>query len=138
MEVVLDSNVLFRTLISHGNITALMFDSRLNLFAPEKLGEEFAKNKRDILSKSRLSESEFNELAVLLFDEIVFVPLSKYKKFLPKAKSLLGSHLKDEDFVALCLLKSCRIWTYEALIMDIGLGISTKQLAKELASESEE
>ena len=41
MEAVLDSNVLFRTLISHGNIIALIFDSKLKLFAPEKLKEEF-------------------------------------------------------------------------------------------------
>ena len=138
MEAVLDSNVLFRTLISHGNIIALIFDPKLKLFAPEKLKEEFAKNKEDVLSRSRLSESEFNELAVLLFGEIAFVPLSKYEQLFPKAKSLLGSHSKDEDFVALCLLKDCKIWTYESLLFDIGLGISTKQVAKELASESEE
>ena len=138
MESVLDSNVLFRTLISHGTVITLIFNPNLKLFAPKKLREEFVKNKGDILSKSKLSESEFNELAALLLDEIVFVPLSKYKKFLSKAKSLLGSHDKDEDFVALCLLKSCKIWTYEALLFDIGFGISTKQLAKELSLENEE
>src|SRR3989338_4867853 len=134
MEAVLDSNVLFRTLISHGSITSLIFDPKLKLFAPEKLKEEFAKNREDVLSKSKLSESEFDELKALLFGEILFVPLSEYRKFLPKAKSLLGSHSKDEDFVALCLLKDCKIWTYEALLFDIGLGISTKQVAEELAS----
>ena len=138
MEVVIDSNLLFRTLISHGKIVTLFFDPKLELFAPKKLREEFIKNKEDILSKSKLSEEDFNELSSLLFEEITFVPLNEYKKLLPKAKSLLGSHSKDEDFIALCLLKDCKVWTYETLLFDVGLGISTKQVATELSLNNKE
>ena len=72
MEVVIDSNVLFRTLISQGDITELIFNDALKIFAPEKLKEEFLNNKEEILEKSGLSNEEFNELFSLLFERITF------------------------------------------------------------------
>ena len=132
MEVVIDSNVLFRALISNTKIAKLLFDERLKFFAPEKLKEEFLNNKDEILSKSKLSESKLDELAPLLFDNITFVSLDKYKKFVPEAKVLLSKHEKDEDFIALCLMKGLKIWTYENLLFKIGFGISTEEIEKEL------
>lgn len=132
MKVVIDSNVLFRTLISQGDITKLIFDSKLEIFAPMKLKEEFLNNKDEILAKSRLSENEFKELSSLIFKNIKFVPLNKYKSFLGKAKELLGGHKKDEDFIALCLMEGVKVWTYESLLFEIGFGISTEKLSKML------
>jgi len=137
MEVVLDANVLFRTLISQGDILELTFNGKLHLFAPSKLKQEFLNNKDEILSKSKLSEKNFNTLSSLIFDKITFVPLEKYKDSLPKAKELLGEHSKDEDFIALCLSKDISLWTYEKLLFEIGLGISTKQLSRQLSEESD-
>src|SRR3989344_1566511 len=132
MEVILDSNVLFRVLISQGDIISLLFDNRLKLFAPEILKEEFSNNKQEIISKSKLSQTEFETLSLILFDKIAFVPLDEYKAFLPKAKKLLGKHEKDEDFVALSLSKCTKVWTYESLLFEIGVGISTKQISDQL------
>lgn len=132
MDIVLDSNVLFRVLISQGEIVNLLFDNRLKLFAPEILKEEFFNNKQEIISKSKLSETEFETLSSILFDKIAFVPLDEYKAFLPNAKKLLSKHEKDEDFVALCLFKCAKIWTYESLLFEIGVGISTKQISDKL------
>ena len=134
MEVVLDSNVLFKILISEGEIIKLIFDVRLVVFAPERLKQEFFSNKAEILGKSGLSEYEFDELASLIFDVIEFVPLDEYKQFLPKAKELLGEHEKDEDFIALCLMKGIKLWTYEDLLFRIGFGISTKEVSKGLST----
>ena len=136
MEAVLDANVLFRILISQGEIIDLIFHDKLSLFAPFKLKQEFLNNKQGILSKSKLSEDELNILSSLIFDKITFVPLDKYKKSLAEAKELLGKHTKDEDFVALCLSKNISLWTYESLLFDIGIGISTKQISKQLSRES--
>ncbi|MBU4352598.1 MAG: hypothetical protein KJ939_05990 [Nanoarchaeota archaeon] len=132
MEVVLDSNVLFRILISQGDILKLMFDIKLVIFAPARLKEEFLNNKEEILKKSGLSESKFNELASIMFDIIKLVSLNEYKQFLPKAKVLLGKHEKDEDFIALCLMKGIKLWTYEDLLFKIGFGISTKEISNRL------
>lgn len=133
MEVVIDSNILFRTLISQGDIIELIFNDALKIFAPEKLKEEFLNNKKEILEKSGLSDEEFNELSYLLFERINFIPLHNYMSFIPRAKQLLGKHEKDEDFVALCLSKNIKLWTYEELLFNIEIGISTKQISEELS-----
>lgn len=135
MEVVIDSNVFFRTLISGGEIVSLFFDVRLKLFAPERLREEFIKNKDEILAKTKLSENEFQEMAPILLGIIHFVPIENYKEYLPKAKKLLGKHEKDEDFIALCLAKNIKLWTYEELLIRLGFGISTKKIAERIKEE---
>lgn len=133
MEIVIDSNVLFRILISQGNIIELMFNTRLKIYAPQKLGEDFLNNEKEILAKSRLSKTDFQVLNSLLFERITFVRLEEYKKFIPKAKRLLRDHEKDEDFIALCLLKHCKLWTYESRLFEIGFGISTKEISNRLS-----
>ena len=133
MEVVIDANVLFRTLISSGEIVKILFNPELKIFAPEVLGNEFLNNKNEILSKSKLSEIEFDALASLLLEKIIFVPLDEYKEFLPKARSLLGKHAKDEDFIAVCLMKKAKLWTYEKLLFELSFGISTKEISEKLS-----
>lgn len=132
MEVVLDSNVLFRTLISSGNILELFFDKRLKIIAPEKLREEFFNNRDEILRKSRLSEAEFAELTDTLFQRI---ELEKYQNHILSAKKLLGKHEKDEDFLALSLFFGIKIWSYESLLFEIGTAISTKEIVEKLKAE---
>lgn len=132
MNVVLDSNVLFRTLISQGDILDVFFHPRLMIYAPQRLQEEFQNNTQEILAKSRLSENAFETLCSLLFAKTILIPLEKYQYLLPQAKQILGSHQKDEDFIAVCLLKHCKVWTYESRLFDIGYGISTKQLSRRL------
>jgi len=132
MEVVLDSNVLFRTLISQGGILEVFFHSKLVLLAPEQLLVEFTKNKKMIEKKSLLAKKELDEIASVLLARVSFIRLEKYQRFLPQAKTLLKEHTKDEDFVALALAKGCKIWTYEKLLFSIGLGISTQEISKEL------
>jgi len=132
MEAVLDSNVLFRTMISGGKITLLFFNKDLTLFAPERLRMEFLKNKEEIIAKSSFSPQEFSELAFLLFKRINFVSLDEYREFIPEAKKLLSGHDKDEDFIALCLMKNLKLWTYEKLLFNIGFGISTSDISHQL------
>ena len=135
MEVVIDSNVLFSTLISKGNVVDILFDDNLGMFAPHKLKQEFIKHKSEIFEKSKLSNSEIEELSNILFNKIKFVSLESYKLCIPKAKELLGKHLKDEDFVALALSKNVKVLTHEDLLFKIGVGISIKQTKEELLNE---
>jgi len=137
LTVVLDSNILFRILISQGDILEIVFDSKVALLAPFKLKEEFERHKKELLSKTKLSEERFDTFVQLVFKRITFVPLEEYKVFLPKAKQLLKNHLKDEEFIALALSKSCKLWTYESLLFKIGCGISTKEVSTELKKLSD-
>jgi predicted nucleic acid-binding protein len=132
VDVVLDSNVLFRILISQGDIINLLFHQKLTIYAPKRLQEEFLSNRQEILSKSHISQREFEKLCAVLFSRIIFVPLEEYAQFLAQAKKILQSHEKDEDFVALALLKQCKIWSYETRLLDLGFGILTKQISNEL------
>ena len=136
VEVVLDANVLFRMLISQGNIIELLFNDNLKLLAPERLREEFLKHEDEIIEKSRLSKEEIGQLTELIFRRISVLPLIEYKAFLPEAKEMLGGHEKDEEFVAICLLKNARLWTYEKLLFRIGVGISTKEVVGLLSGHS--
>lgn len=133
MEVVLDANVLFRTLISSGDILKIIFNDKLQLLAPLKLKQEFLNNEQEISFKSKLPKEEFNFLSSLIFNRIKFIPLNEYKDSLSKAKQLLKEHTKDEDFIALCLSKDAPLWTYESRLFKTGLAISTKQLSKKLS-----
>jgi predicted nucleic acid-binding protein len=75
VDVVLDSNVLFRILISQGDIVDLLFHPKLTIYAPKRLQEEFLSNRKEILSKSHISQREFDTLCFVLFSRIIFVPL---------------------------------------------------------------
>ena len=133
MDVVIDSNILFRILISQGDILKLISDENLTIFAPSKLKEEFLKHKEEILSRSKLSEQEFDKLYSFISERINFIEIEQYKEYLPRAKGLLQKHEKDEDFIALCILKNAKLWTYESRIFDINYAISTKQLSEKLS-----
>ncbi len=135
MKVILDSNVLFRTLISGGDILDIIFNNNLKMYAPLKLKEEFLNNKEEILSKSRLSEKEFEELYSLIFERISFIEEKEYSSHITKAKELLNEHEKDIEFVAISLLKNIKIWTYESRLFKIEKGVSTKEISKTIASE---
>ncbi|MBI2550023.1 hypothetical protein HYV83_02480 [Candidatus Woesearchaeota archaeon] len=134
VEAVLDANVLFRMLISQGDILEILFDDELRLCAPERLKEEFLKHKEDIAEKSKLPLQDLEKLTSLILSRVSLVAINEYKASLPRAKELLGTHEKDEDFVALCLIKDIKVWTYEKLLFKIGVGISTKQLGEKLSS----
>jgi len=135
MDVVIDSNVLFRILISKGEILKLVFNNKLKIFAPQKLKEEFIRHKDEILSKSKLSKEKFDNFSLLIFKRINSVPLEEYEFLIPKAKQLLDEHTKDEEFVALSLSKNSKLWTYEDRLFKIGVGISTKEISDNLKSK---
>jgi len=132
MEVVLDTNILLRTLISQGNILNLFFDNSLVIYAPERLKEELSNNKKEILEKSLLNQEDFDELLERLFERIIFMGEREYAPYLSQARELLKTHQKDEEFIALCLLKNIKLWTYEDLIFRLGFGISTKEIKSSL------
>lgn len=130
MELVLDANVFFRILISQGEIMGLVFNQSIFLFAPERMREEFEKHRTEIMSKSALSDEDFDNLFSMLSDIIEFVSIDEYASFIPKAKELLRGHDKDEDFIALCMYKNCKLWTYELRLLKLGFGVTTKPVSE--------
>ena len=132
MDIVIDANVLFRILISQGDIIDIFTNSNLVLYAPERLQREFMNHASEIREKSSLSHKGYEELTQFLFRHIHAVALEEYQSFLPKAKKILGEHEKDIEFIALCLLKKCKLWTYEKRLFKLGFGISTREIIEQL------
>lgn len=87
MEIVIDSNVLFRILISQGNIIELMFNTGLKIYAPQRLWEESLNNEDEILAKSSFSKTDFQMLCSLLLEKITFVQLDEYKNLYQKQRN---------------------------------------------------
>jgi len=110
LDVVIDANVLFRILITGGDIVEVVFDPSLRIFAPERLKAEFLKHKNELIEKTALEGVEFDAVSSLLFSRIEFISLEEYKYQLQKAKAMLSGHNKDEDFLALCFAKECKFW----------------------------
>jgi len=135
VEVILDSNVLFKMLISRGNIFEVFFHPDLRIIAPERLLIELERNYAEIARKSKLSETELEEAKSDLLLKINFVNNYNYRNLFTAAGELLKGHTKDEDFVALHLLTRSKIWTYEDRLFKMGVAISTKEIADKLKKE---
>lgn len=110
MKLVLDSNSLF-SIMKPSSVSAYLFKSmRYEFIAPEFIREELKKHKKECLTKSKLSEHEFEiwqrEVEVM----IKFIKLSEYEDLLEKAKRLI-SDPDDIDFLALAISTNSTIWS---------------------------
>jgi predicted nucleic acid-binding protein len=74
MKLVVDANVLFSSLITDGKTIELFMNESFSLCAPEFVLEEIEEHKAEIISKSKRSEKEFDEIFSLLKSLINIVP----------------------------------------------------------------
>mgnify|MGYP006307761007 CR=1 FL=1 len=132
MEIVIDSNVVFRILLSKGEVLRLLFDNKLEPLAPEHLKREFARNRDELAARSRLDSKEFDELRDIVYKRIEFIPKRDYEGFISETEKVLGEHSKDEDFIALCIMRGLKLWTYEKRLLRTDYGISTEKLTEML------
>lgn len=110
MKLVLDNNVLF-SLMNPFSITSYLFSSiNAEFIAPKFIKSEFDKYKELILSKSGLSEHEFEIREKEIFNLVEFSEESKYRKFLEEAINNLPDS-KDSPYLALALTFGSKIWS---------------------------
>ena len=111
MELIIDANILMSALIStEGKTYDLIYADRIRLFAPEYLLEEFERHKNEILTKSGLTESDFELFLRLISSRIEFISKSEFKSFIPQAKELTPD-IDDTEYFALALKFKCAIWS---------------------------
>jgi len=100
-----DANFIISALIKRGKVLELFewndIKKELTFVAPEYLSSQIKQNFPMIKAKSKLSESELIELLNKIELQIDFVPLSKFKSFIPKALEI--SPPDDFPYVALAL-----------------------------------
>jgi len=111
MRLVLDNNVLF-SIMNPKSAAAYLFSLlRADFFAPDFIKSEFDKYNEDCLSKSRLSEHEFEMRLQEIERFIKFVKSFEYDSQLDKAIESLPDDPKDSPYVALALSINAAIWS---------------------------
>lgn len=111
MEFVIDANIFMSALIAtEGKTFDLIFNDRIKLFSVEKLLVELEEHKEEILTKSGLSEYDFEVFLSLVSSEIEFVSYSEFEKFIPEAEKITPDQ-DDTEYFALALKLKCGIWS---------------------------
>ena len=110
MKLVIDANILL-ALMNPDSAASYLFSSLdADFFAPLYLKLEMDKHKSEFLSKSKLSEHEF-EIRYAEFDEKVkFFHASQFKEYFEKASGVLADK-KDSQYLALALSIKSSIWS---------------------------
>ena len=110
MDLVVDANILFASLIKKDMTSDILFDNNINLYAPEFIFSEFEKYKDYIKNKTERTDEEFNELMDLFERKVSLVPLEEIKPYLEEAEKL-SLDPKDISYIALALKLNIPIWS---------------------------
>ena len=111
MDIVVDANVLFGTLIKGDSFAyGLLFNEKFHLFTPEYIFIELEKHKEEILKKTERIEEEFFRLIETLKHRIVIVPLEELVPYVEEAEKLTPDS-DDLAYFALALKLNCAIWS---------------------------
>lgn len=110
IKLVLDANVLFSILINQGKNTEIFSNFRLSLYCPSFIFREFQKHRKEILSKTKRTEEEFNHLLLSLRSILKVIPESDFCKFNELA-CRVSPDINDASYLALALKLNCGIWS---------------------------
>ncbi len=110
MNLVIDANIIFASLIKEGLSAELLFSLDLNLYSPEFVLEEIEKHRKEILEKTKRSKDEFEEIIQIINLIIKIIPKEDFKDHIEAAKKI--SHdIDDVQYLALALRLECPIWS---------------------------
>ncbi len=110
MDLVVDANILFASLIKDNASYRLFFNEKLHLFAPEYIFSELEEHKAEILEKTEKTIEEFDNALDILKKRIILVPLEELREFIQKAE-LISPDPDDMAYFALALKIKCAIWS---------------------------
>lgn len=114
MIVIVDSNIIFSSLLSHDSkFVPTLLNEHIKFCAPSFLIVEIFKHKEKLLSFSRLSEKQLLEILHNFLDNIQFIPEKTISEMsLDFAFELCeGVDEKDIIFVALTIEYNGLLWT---------------------------
>ena len=110
MDIVVDANVLFASLIKDSFTYNLLFRGSFHLFTPEYIFTEFEKHKEEILRKTERTTEEFFRLVETLKRKVVLVPLEELTPYVEEAEGITPDP-DDMAYFALALKLNCAIWS---------------------------
>ncbi len=117
MLLVLDANILFASFIKEGMTAALLFDSNLEVYAPEFIIEEFMKYASTIEQKTKRTREEFVGIMHALQEIITIIPEQEYASHMDEAKDISPDD-KDTMYLALALKMNCAVWSNDAKLKE--------------------
>lgn len=110
MDLVIDANILFATMIRKGITEKVLLSNGLHLYAPEYLLIEFKEHKQRILELTNREESDFLKLMDIFERRIEFIPIDEFRDYIPEAETLLEDK-DDAAYLAVCLAKNMSLWS---------------------------
>jgi len=110
MDIVIDANALFSTLIKENFSYNLLFSGKFHLFTPEHIFTELEKHKEEIMNKTERTTEEFFRLVETLKRRIVIIPLEELVPYVEEAEKLTPDP-DDMAYFALALKLNCAIWS---------------------------
>ncbi len=123
MLLVVDINVVFSALISHGDSSRVFMLNALNkkfkFIAPEFLFVEAGKHTAEIAERSALPLKEAQKDIELIIKQIKFIPEKQYIDKLREAREILKKHEKDVPYLALALKFNCNIFSGDKVLKSI-------------------
>jgi predicted nucleic acid-binding protein len=112
MKLVVDSNIIFSSLIRKSTTRNIILSDVFDLHTPEYIFAEITKHKGLLLRKSKMNEGDFNALLLLLQKHVHFVSKENYNEKMAIAEDILREiDITDSPFLALALILDCSIWS---------------------------
>ena len=110
MDLVVDANILFASLIRDGLTAELLFAEDLDIYAPQFLLEEMDKHRELLREKTHRKEADFEKFEKILKRRIRLVPKEELEEWLGRAERL-SPDPGDVPYFALALRLGCGIWS---------------------------
>jgi|SRR3989344_171503 len=110
MDLVVDANIIFATLIKDSFSYDTIFSGKFHLFTPEYIFTELEKHKEELLNKTERTTEEFFRLIEILKRRIIIVPLEKLVPYVKEAEKITPDP-DDLTYFALALKLNCAIWS---------------------------
>lgn len=104
MKIIVDSNIIISALLYNSAKRMIIVLSGLDFYYPRSSQKEISKYKKEILEKSGITESEYEEVLNLLFKKIHIIEEDEIQNYLSEASELIGNiDPKDVPFIACAL-----------------------------------
>ena len=119
MDLVVDANIIFATLIKDSFSYDTIFSGKFHLFTPEYIFTELEKHKEELLNKTERTTEEFFRLIEILKRRIIIVPLEKLVPYVKEAEKITPDP-DDLTYFALALKLNCAIWSNDKRLKEQG------------------
>jgi predicted nucleic acid-binding protein len=113
MFLVVDANIFTSALVARGFTLDLFFSNKLQLIVPDWIFKEIEEHKNEILTKSNISEDEFELFLNLLMTRVEIIPTEEIKEYWDEAMKI-SPDPDDIQYFALALKYNCAIWSNDS------------------------